>query len=55
MEITIKKVETEILIHSINDQTIMLENDLDAFVNKIIKSFMKEYNEVGLVLNLYAV
>ena len=50
-----KKVETEILIHSINDQTIMLENDLDAFVNKIIKSFMKEYNEVGLVLNLYAV
>ena len=33
-----KKVETEISIHSINDQTVMLDD--------IIKSFMNEYNNI---------
>ena len=40
-----KKVKTDILIHSINNQTIMPETIFDAFVNENIKSFLKECNE----------
>ena len=39
-----KNFSIEILIHSVNDQTTKLETFFDAFVNEIIKSFMKECN-----------
>lgn len=44
MIITIKNFSIEILIHSVNDQTTKLETFFDAFVNELIKSFMKECN-----------
>ena len=36
-----KKVETEIFIHNINDQTITLETYFDAFGDDVIKSFKR--------------
>ena len=41
-----KKVETEISIHSINDQTVLLDTNSNVFVDDIIKSFMNEYNNI---------
>ena len=41
-----KKVEIEISIHSINDQTVMLDTNSNVFVDDIIKSFMNEYNNI---------
>ena len=41
-----EKVDIEIFIHSINDQTIMLETDSNVFVDDIIKSYVTKYNNI---------
>lgn len=41
-----KKVETEILIHNINEEAIILEIDSYVFLDDIMKSFIKRYNSI---------
>ena len=42
-----KKVDTEILIYSINEKTIMLETHSNVFADYKIKSLIKEYNAIN--------